>query len=81
MQAVYTASLSDDAAAPSSAAVGESAALPLVEMALSVSPQSLAHAPLFFDKAARSVTRPNKDNASLWQLLRGREHGLIEWPS
>ena len=80
MQAVYTASLSDDAAAPSSS-VGECAALPLVELALTVSPQSLAHAPLFFDKAARPVTWPNKDNVRLWQLLRGREHGLIDWPS
>ena len=80
MQAVYTASLSDDAAAPSSS-VGECAALPLVELALTVSPQSLAHAPLFVDKAARSATRPSKDNASLWQMLRGSEHGLMEWPS
>ena len=80
MQAVYTASLSDDAAA-STSAVGEGAALPLVELALSVIPQSLAHAPLFVDKAARSAARKNKDNASLRQLLHGREHGWIEWPS
>ena len=80
MQAVYTASLSDDAAA-SSTSGGEAAALPLVELALTVSPQSLAHAPLFFDKAARSAAKLIKDNANLCQLLRGRELGQIEWPS
>ena len=52
MQEVYTASLSDDAAASPSVG-GEDAALPLIELALTISPQSLAHTPLFFDKAAR----------------------------